>query len=72
MDLTPEEFKGSHLGLTLQPEEMSDLSQSYYPTSTTALPEIVDWREVLNVYVRNQKCGDCWANAAVSSLEALN
>eukprot|EP00927_Polykrikos_kofoidii_P071831 TRINITY_DN68036_c0_g1_i1.p1 TRINITY_DN68036_c0_g1~~TRINITY_DN68036_c0_g1_i1.p1 ORF type:complete len:367 (+),score=35.44 TRINITY_DN68036_c0_g1_i1:99-1199(+) len=37
----------------------------------TANPESVDWRQKGAVTaVRNQQCGDCWANAAVETVES--
>jgi len=44
---------------------------SFIENNQPPLPDYVNWHDVVKLPVRNQICGDCWANSGTSALEAL-
>lgn len=64
-DWTKEEF------LQVLNMPRSQFRNPQHVLKTTANPESVDWRQKGAVTdVRNQQCGDCWANAAIGTVES--
>ncbi|GLJ20658.1 hypothetical protein SUGI_0376160 [Cryptomeria japonica] len=70
-DLSHEEFKSRFLGrLTGGPK---NASLRYLHKYGDDLPATVDWRTKGAVTpVKGQRCGDCWAFAAIASVESIN
>lgn len=45
-------------------------NRTYHSIKTTDTPKRFDWREKINIPIRNQEqCGSCWAFATVSPIE---
>lgn len=77
MDMTTQEIRDSYFGLDKVPEstdesedETADEDEAEY-THDQSLPDYVLWKNVIDLPVREQRCGDCWANAAITTLESL-
>lgn len=76
MDMTDEEIQESYFGLHNKPqietEDPQDFIENLFVTpGNQKLPEYVNWHNVINLPIREQKCADCWANSGTTALEAL-